>query len=56
MYQYLIYYKSAEYPCYYTHWYDYENNYEPGMIVIDLLNHKFTDDGIAWKEIEEDRL
>lgn len=39
-----------------TKWYSYENNYEPGMIVVDIANWLVTFDGETWNEIEEDHL
>lgn len=39
-----------------TNWYDYENHYVKGMIVINTNNFTITFDGITWKEIEEDSL
>lgn len=39
----------------YTNWFDEENNYEEGMVVIDLWNHVYFD-GKKWTEIEEDNL
>ena len=40
----------------FTNWYDYENNYNEGMVVYDLINCKYTIDGINWIEIEIDHL
>ena len=39
-----------------TNWYDYENNYQSGMIVVDADNYLITFDGITWEEIKEDNL
>lgn len=39
-----------------TNWYEYENNYSAGMIVVDADKHLVTFDGINWKQIEEDHL
>lgn len=40
----------------YTDWYDYENNYKPGMIIIDIHRDRFSVDGTTWKKIEYDHL
>jgi hypothetical protein len=37
-------------------YYDFENNYVPGMIVINLIAWKITFDGINWLNIEENHL
>jgi hypothetical protein len=50
---YLIIYKNT---ASYTNWYDYENNYIEGMIVVNLLSDKFTIDGINWNEVKQDHL
>lgn len=39
-----------------TEWYDYENNYEKGMVIYDLVKFYFTTDGKTWKEINQDHL
>ncbi len=41
---------------FYTNWFDYENNYNDGMVVFNLLTDTYTTDGINWKEIEQDHL
>lgn len=41
---------------FYTNWYNYENNYNDGMVVFSLLTDTYTTDGINWEEIEEDHL
>ena len=41
---------------FYTKWYDYVNHYAEGMIVINNLSHKYTNDGINWILITEDSL
>lgn len=33
-----------------------ENNYTEGMLVVDLINWKYTTDGKEWKEVEFDHL
>ncbi len=38
-----------------THWFDIENNYEPGMIVIDTLKGLYYMGG-EWIEVIEDSL
>lgn len=50
---YLIIYQGK---AFYTNWYDYENNYVLGMIVINLFTVKISFDGKTWNEIEEDHL
>lgn len=40
----------------YTNWYNFDNNYVPGMIVINFLSDEFTTDGKVWEKIEEDHL
>lgn len=42
----------------YTNWFDAENffNSEVNMVVFDLLNDLYMDDGKTWKEIEFDSL
>ena len=43
--------------CFYTSWYDYENNYDEEIfMIIDTYKHKYSIDGINFKEIEEDHL
>lgn len=41
-----------------TEWYIYENNYNADldMVVYDLVNNKYTTDGINWQDIEIDHL
>lgn len=39
-----------------TEWYDYENNYDNGMTVYDLVNLKYSTNGKDWCDIEEDHL
>lgn len=39
-----------------TKWYDYENFYQEGMVVFDLINYLVTRDGKNWEEIEFDHL
>lgn len=41
---------------FYTNWFDAENNFTEGMTVFNLLSHKFTIDGYAWLEIQQDHL
>lgn len=41
---------------FYTNWYDFENNYVPGMVVFNLLSNEYTTDGTTWKPIEQDHL
>jgi hypothetical protein len=37
-------------------YYEYENHYVKGMIVYNLLNKKYTTDGINWINISFDHL
>ncbi len=39
---------------FFTNWYDYENNYVPGMIVI--IGGKISFDGITFTKIPQDHL
>lgn len=41
-----------------TEWYDFENhfNQDLGMVVYDLLNQKYTNNGYTWFEIQIDHL
>ena len=43
---------------FYTHWFDVENNFNPdvGMIVFDLINHKYIVNSLEWIDIPEDHL
>lgn len=41
---------------FYTEWFDAENNYVEGMVVYDLDNDKYTEDGTTWQEITYDQL
>ncbi len=41
---------------FYTNWFDAENNFVKGMIIFNRDTHKFSTDGITWKQIEEDHL
>ena len=41
---------------YYTNWYDYENTYTKGMIVINISTNMISMDGKEWKVIEFDNL
>lgn len=44
--------------CFYTSWYDYENNYNPEIMfmIIDIYEHKYSIDGKTFLEIKEDHL
>lgn len=39
-----------------TKWFEYENHYQEGMIVIDGELGKISFDGVSWEDIEEDHL
>ena len=41
---------------FYTQWYQYENHYVEGMIIIDLASNLYTVDGKIWFDIEMDHL
>jgi hypothetical protein len=43
---------------FYTNWFDFENNFnsEVGMIVFDLINHKYVVNSLGWSDIDEDHL
>lgn len=41
---------------FYTNWFDKDNNYVPGMIVVNLLLDEYTTDGVKWQTVEEDSL
>ncbi len=43
---------------FYTNWFDPDNNFnsEVGMVVFDLVNHKYMVNGLAWINIDEDSL
>jgi hypothetical protein len=43
---------------FYTNWFDVENNFnsEVGMVVFDLINHKYMVNSLGWSDIDEDHL
>ena len=43
---------------FYTEWFDIENNFNPevGMIVFDLVKHKYLINSLGWIDIQEDHL
>ena len=41
---------------FYTNWFDKENNYVKGMVVVNLLSHQYTINGGDWFEVQEDSL
>ena len=53
MYKYLIIHDGNPF---YTNLYKYENNYVDGMVVIDILNHKYSSDGRNFYDIEQGHL
>jgi len=55
--QYLVTTNDGENP-FLTQWFESENhfNMEIGMIVYDLVNQKYTDNGTKWKVIPVDHL
>ena len=55
--KYLIIYTSpdtGEHSAFLSHWYEYENHWTPGMIVIDNTQRLITFDGETWRDIEKD--
>jgi hypothetical protein len=57
--QYLVtYIENGTLKAFYTDWFELENNFnlEVGMIVFDLINHKYTTNGLIWGDIDEDNL
>ena len=54
----LTYSENGTQKAFYTHWFDPENNFnsEVGMIVFDLVNHKYMVNSLGWVDIEEDHL
>ena len=53
---YLITYHLNRYPPFFTNEYDFENHYMPGMTVYDLLQKKYSTDGLNWMDIDLDDL
>ena len=47
---------TGEQGAFLTHWYQYENHWQPGMIVIDNTQRLVTFDGETWQDIQEDHL
>lgn len=47
---------TGEQSAFFTNWYQYENNWQPGMIVVDRTRQLITFDGETWQDIEEDSL
>jgi hypothetical protein len=43
-------------PPFYTEWFDPKNHFRPGMLVFDLRERTFTEDGYHWRLIEFDNL
>lgn len=41
---------------FYTNWYQFENNFQEGMIVVDRTQHLISFDGETWQDIERDNL
>ena len=57
--QYLVtYVENGLQKSFYTKWFDVENNFnsEVGMIVFDLINHKYMVNSLGWTDIEFDNL
>lgn len=55
---YLIYYKDdkGKPVCFSTNWFQFENHYRPGMVVVNQMSNTWTGDGVNWKPIEQDHL
>ena len=51
---YLITYHLNRYPPIFTNEYDFENHYMPGMTVYDLVQKKYSTDGLNWMDIDLD--
>jgi hypothetical protein len=49
---------TNKYEPFYTNWFDADNDFnkELGMIVFNLLSHKYTTDGKTWYDIFQDHL
>jgi hypothetical protein len=43
---------------FYTNWFDVENSFnsDVGMVVFDLVNHKYMVNSLGWSDIDEDHL
>ena len=43
---------------FYTNWFDIENNFNSaaGMVVFDLINHKYMVNSLGWTDIGKDHL
>ena len=57
--KYLVtYIENGTHQAFYTNWFDIENNFnsEVGMIVFDLVKHKYMLNGLEWCDIEDDHL
>lgn len=39
-----------------TNWFEYENNFIPGMIIYDIISCMYTTNGKDWEPIPEDHL
>lgn len=53
--QYLIIFADGSLPCS-TNWWTFENNYNEGDKVFDIINATYTLNGADWFDIEEDHL
>lgn len=42
--------------CFYTNWFSMDNHYRPGMLVVNLRAHTWTNDGKNWRPADEDHL
>lgn len=54
----VIYIENGIQKAFYTNWFDVENNFnsEVGMVVFDLVNHKYMVNCLGWSDIDEDHL
>lgn len=54
----VIYIDNGIQKAFYTNWFDVENNFnsEVGMVVFDLVNHKYMVNSLGWSDIDENHL
>lgn len=54
----LTYIENGTQKAFYTNWFDVENNFnsDVGMVVFDLVNHKYMVNSLGWSDIDEDHL
>lgn len=54
--RYLIYYEKRDQDPFFTDWFQYEDHWEEGMIVFDLVGKKWTSNGLDFNIIGIDHL